>query len=113
MIYHLARMKEWENWIQDSQYKPLSLLEDGFIHCSRKEDLVESARRWFGDADTLVVLCLDPQDFTAEIRFESSAGRTDLMPHIFGPVPIHAIKSILIMSRDAGGNYNLQESSLF
>ncbi len=110
MIYHLARMKEWESWVEDSQYKPPSLLEEGFIHCSRKDDLVETARSWFGDEDTLVVLCIVPQDITSEIRYESSPGRTALMPHIFGPVPLSAIHSMLILSRDALGNYSFQES---
>ena len=110
MIYHIARMNEWENWIQDSQYSPPSLLDEGFIHCSVKDDLVESARCWFGDEDTLVVLCIDPLEITAEIRYENSAERSSAMPHIFGPVPVHAIQSILIMSRDAGGKYILQES---
>ena len=111
MIYHLARVKEWETWIQDSLYRPPSLLEEGFIHCSRKDDLVESARRWFGDEDSLLVLCIDPSDLEAEIRYENSAGRTALMPHVFGPIPISAIQSILILSRDALGNYSFQEST--
>jgi uncharacterized protein (DUF952 family) len=110
MIYHLARMKEWETWVQDSLYQPPSLMEEGYIHCSRKDDLVETARRWFGDEDNLVVLCIDPHLIPAEIRYEESAGRAAPMPHIFGPIPISAIQSIMILSRDDRGNYSFQES---
>ena len=74
---------------------------------------METAQRWFGEEETLVVLCIDPDEVTAEIRYENSPERQTAMPHIFGPIPLNAIRSVQLMSRDANGNYFLPESPDF
>lgn len=109
MIYHLARFNEWKTRIEGSYYKPPSLIGEGFIHCSLRDNLVETAQRWFREEETLVVLCINPGEVTAEIRYENSPERQTAMPHIIGPIPLNAIRSVQLMTRDENGNYFLPE----
>jgi glutathione S-transferase len=73
----------------------VTLEQEGFIHCSTREQMVDTANRFYGDLDQLVVLTIDPHLVAAPIVYEPPAPGVDgLFPHIYGPLPVAAVNAV-------------------
>ncbi len=95
-IFHLAVPDDWVVAFAVGEYtmstRGVTLEQEGFIHCSTREQMQETANRFYGDLDHLVVLTIDPQLVASPIVFEPPAPGMDvLFPHIYGPLPIGAV----------------------
>ena len=109
-IYHIASKEAWKNQIQDGCYNPPSLSSEGFIHCSPFDEILETARVWFSGQDNLIVLGIDPDKIPGKVRYELAPGRSSLMPHIYGPLPVDAVSQILSLSQGPDGKFILHEN---
>ena len=95
-IYHLAVPDDWAGAFVTGEYRMstrgVTLDEEGFIHCSTREQMADTANRFYGDLEQLVVLTIDPRLVPSSIVFEPPAPGLDvLFPHIYGPLPIAAV----------------------
>jgi glutathione S-transferase len=95
-IYHLAVPDDWTAAFAVGEYtmstRGVTLEQEGFIHCSTRDQIQDTANRFYGDLDQLVVLTIDPQLVPSPIVFEPPAPDVDvLFPHIYGPLPIAAV----------------------
>jgi uncharacterized protein (DUF952 family) len=81
-------------------YAPPSLAKEGFIHCSYRDAVAESARLYFPAGADLRVLQIDPTRVAAPI--EEAATPRGPMPHIHGALPRHAIVATLTLDALAG-----------
>jgi glutathione S-transferase len=113
-IFHLALPDDWAAAFATGEYRMstrgMTLDEVGFIHCSTKGQIVDTANRFYGDLDQLVVLTIDSALVPAPIVFEPPAPELDvLFPHIYGPLPIGAVNNAVFWSRPAGRPWTLEE----
>jgi uncharacterized protein (DUF952 family) len=76
-------------------YAPASLASEGFVHCSFRDEVRESARLYFPKGAPLEVLRIDPRRVGA--RVDLAATPRGPMPHIHGPVPREAIVETLAL----------------
>ena len=95
-IFHLAIPDDWVAAFRTGEYRMstrgMTLDEAGFIHCSTRDQMVDTANRFYGDLDQLVVLTIDPRLVPSRIVLEAPAPGVDAMfPHIYGPLPIAAV----------------------
>jgi uncharacterized protein (DUF952 family) len=95
-LFHLALPDDWTAAFATGEYtmstRGVSLDEEGFIHCSTREQLEATANRFYGDLDQLVLLTIDAELVPSEIRWEPPApGAQELFPHIYGVLPIAAV----------------------
>ena len=95
-IFHLALPDDWAAAFATGEYtmstRGVTLEQEGFIHCSTREQMEDTANRFYGDLDQLVVLTIDPLLVPSPIVFEPPAPGFDvLFPHIYGPLPIAAV----------------------
>lgn len=111
MIYHITTNEAWSHAIQDGNYKPASLRTEGFIHCSPWEEIIDTARLWFQGQDNLLVLSICPEKIPWEVRYETAPGRSSLMPHIYGPLPVNAVTRIFDLKQGPDGAFTLQQDS--
>jgi uncharacterized protein (DUF952 family) len=74
---------------------------EGFIHCSRPDQVLEVANRFYAGAVGLVLLWIDPLKLTSEIRWEAADG--DVFPHVYGPLNLDAITWVDDFQPDANG----------
>ena len=87
-IHHLALPDDWAAAFATGEYRMstrgVTLDEDGFIHCSTRDQVEATANRFYGDVDQLVVLTIDPQAVPSPIRFEPPAPGSDraVPPHL-------------------------------
>jgi len=86
-------------------YAPESLAEEGFIHCSTVEQILDTANRFYHNDPNLLVLVIDPNRLTAEVRWENLEGGRVLFPHIYGPLNREAVLKIVRLAPGAGGRF--------
>jgi len=88
-IFHIVRPGDWESHA-GSLYEAESLATEGFIHCSFAEQLDGVIRRYYSDADEIVILEIDPTRLDSKLVVEPSTGG-ESYPHIYGPINTNAI----------------------
>jgi uncharacterized protein (DUF952 family) len=110
-IFHITGQAEWDRAAGAGEHRmstrDLTLEQEGFIHCCLPHQLRGVAERYYAGADDLVVLVIDETRLTAPVRYERPAPGADEFPHIYGPVPVGAVTSVIPVSRDASGNFVL------
>jgi uncharacterized protein (DUF952 family) len=103
LIYHMCRREEWELAVQSGAYSGSSQdRADGFIHFSTAGQLPQSARRHRMGQAGLVLLAVDPHVLGKALRWEPSREGA-LFPHLYGTLPLSAVRSVRDMPLDADG----------
>ncbi len=95
-IFHLAVPDDWVTAFATGEYRMstrgVTLEQEGFIHCSTRDQMQDTANRFYGDLDQLVVLTIDPHLVPSSIIWESPGADLDvLFPHVYGPLPVAAV----------------------
>ena len=87
IFYHVAPREELM-WDADDRYQAKSLATDGFIHCSYRERVLESAHLYFPAGADLVVLEIDPGQL--DVPVDVAPTPRGPMPHVLGSIPRRA-----------------------
>jgi len=110
VIYHIATRADWEQAMRDGQYTTSTigktLAEEGFIHASSPGQVLSVANAFYQNAgEDLVVLVIDPERVTAEIRLDyiPEAGAT--FPHIYGPLNADAVLAAWPLTAGPDGEF--------
>ncbi len=114
MILHITSRAEWTDAQARGEYIAPSLNTEGFIHCSTEKQVVHVANAFYRGRNDLVLLKLDEAKLKPELKWEAPAGppapgisESDLFPHIFGPINLTAVASVLDFVPDSAGNFIL------
>jgi uncharacterized protein (DUF952 family) len=107
MIYHIATRKDWDAAKVAGEYTTVSLQSEGFIHCSTAGQVQTTANRFFRGRQDLVLLNIDENKITVEIKYENLEGGKDLFPHIYGSLPIEAIIRTLDLIPNPDGLFRI------
>ena len=107
MILHITSKGEWLEAQQRGEYIAPSLETEGFIHCSTENQVLHVANAFYRGRTDLVLLKLDEAKLKPELKWEPPAGSpapgisdSDKFPHIFGPINLTAIASVLDFEPD-------------
>ncbi len=101
LIVHICQKSEWQAAQLAGSYRASSTAVDGFIHCSRPDQVLEVANRYYLGATDLVLLWITPQNLASEVRWEDADGQ--VFPHIYGPLDLAAVKSAVDFLPDSDG----------
>lgn len=104
-IYHLVPLGRWEKALVEGRYAPESLVEEGFVHCSTEEHILESARLHMGQFSELVVLRLLVKKLKKDLKWEYGRDGVDF-PHYYNEVPFDAIDDTLMISQNDKGDFD-------
>lgn len=99
-IYHIAILADWENQSNEKEYSIESLNEDGFIHCSKYEQLNATLKRFFEDRKDIVVLKIDTKLLNIPLIYEAADDGSGFFPHAFGPIQKNAIVEVITFPFD-------------
>ncbi|HUI48691.1 MAG TPA: DUF952 domain-containing protein [Acidimicrobiia bacterium] len=103
MIFHITTTPEWDRARRDGAYRAESLDAEGFIHCSLPTQVNHVADWFYREIPDLVLLCIDPEELTSELRYEPSADAfAGEFPHVYGPIDLEAV--VAAMPWAAGEN---------
>ncbi len=89
-IFHITTPEAWEGQKASGSYRHGSLESEGFIHCSDKNQVEPTWRRIFGGATGLVVLEIDVERLTSDLRYEEGEPG-ELFPYVHGPINAEAV----------------------
>ncbi len=93
-IFHITSAGEAEAAKSSGTYVPRTFDIEGFVHCSYKHQLDGVAARFFRGRTDLVVLEIDRNRLTCDVRDENLEGGAELFPHVYGKVPLEAVVAI-------------------
>jgi len=102
-IVHICTRAEWEMALGVGEYRAASLETEGFIHCSRPDQVLMVVNRFYADVPGLVLLWIDSRRVAAEIRWEHADG--DVFPHVYGALNIQAVEVVKSLISDSDGVY--------
>jgi uncharacterized protein (DUF952 family) len=105
-ILHITQRHEWETAKNLGTYRSNTLASEGFIHCSTLAQVIGSANRFFKAQTDLVILKIDVDRVTPEIRYEG-ADSNNLFPHIYGELNIDAVIGSIDLESDPDGSFIL------
>lgn len=106
MIYHITTLVDWEAAQTRGHYTVASLTSEGFIHCSKLEQVVATANRHYPGQHGLLLLAIIVERLPVEIREENLSGGSELYPHIYGPINLDAVSAVLAFEPDASGIFS-------
>lgn len=107
MIFHITSRAALSAARECGYYEAPSLHTEGFIHCSTRDQLIAVANVFYQHATELSILGIDPAKL-ADLHWEAPAhpdpkkvadGITGQFPHIYGTIPLKAIKAVYSLTR--------------
>lgn len=107
IIYHITTQQDWAFAQTAGAYTVESLAREGFIHASTREQVVDTASRYYSGQHGLLLLAIDTQRVTPEVRFEPvqlASGLTHF-PHIYGPLNLDAVVGQTAFEPGADGSF--------
>ncbi len=105
IIYHITSASAWQHAQAEGSYQAASLKTEGFIHCSKPDQVEATADRYYHGVTGLVLLSIDSDQVLPEIRFEESHGEE--YPHIYGPLNLGAVTAVMPFEPDADVSFTL------
>ncbi len=110
VLYHIAAAADWAQAQRDGEYRMSTrgrtLAAEGFIHASTARQVLPVANALYRDEHRdLLLLVLDPARIGAEIRWEPVPGSAGPFPHIYGPLPVGAVRQAVPFGRDESGQF--------
>jgi uncharacterized protein (DUF952 family) len=115
MIFHITHRKDWKTAQDKGEYIVDSLQTEGFIHCSTLAQVLPVAEKFYKGQDSLVLLLIEPSLLSSDLKWEAPSGGTpppgvpegDPFPHIYGPINLDAVVSVIDFIRDTNGEFQI------
>ncbi len=107
-IYHITSRTSWSAAQKSGAYSADSLTSEGFIHCSKMNQILRVANSIFTNQRGLVILMIDPSQLKPEVRWEAGTDKADeLFPHLYGPLDLEAVVRVLDFEPGLDGKFHL------
>ncbi len=91
ILFHIIAKLEADNAKLEGFYKPSSLEEDGFIHCSYANQIIRVAEFLFVGQTDLVLLEIEKSRVDCNVVDEDLYEGNEDFPHIYGVLPWSAV----------------------
>ena len=114
LILHATYRTSWSAAQKSGQYTADSLAGEGFIHCSKVDQILRVADLIFAGQHGLVLLVIDPARLLSELRWEPGVDlATELFPHVYGFINLDAVVDVLDFEPGTDGKFHLPKSLEF
>lgn len=106
-LFHITTAADADAARVAGEYRPAAFAREGFIHCSYARQVAATANRIFRGRTDLVLLEIDAARLTSAVVVENLDGGAELYPHIYGPLPIVAVRRIHRFPAESDGTFTL------
>jgi uncharacterized protein (DUF952 family) len=107
IVYHMCRCQEWQAADAAGVYRGSSQdAADGFIHFSTAAQLAASAAKHRAGQRDLVLIAVDAAMLGRSLKWEPARDGA-LFPHLYGPLPIDAVRWVEPLPLGADGHHIL------
>jgi uncharacterized protein (DUF952 family) len=119
VILHIVSRDELSECVADGEYRAPSLADVGFTHCSDPGTVHLPANALYAGRTDLLLMVIDPALLTVPVRWEPGEpppGRDGgekaqpggpWFPHVYGPISMSAVLSVLEFPSRADGTFQL------
>ena len=109
-VLHITTSDAWQTALASGlPYRSPSLDTEGFIHCSTPAEVPWVANRRFrGVTEPRILLRLDLNALTSELKWEVSEPDMPPFPHICGPIDLAAVVEVIAYPEGPDG-YGMPE----
>jgi uncharacterized protein (DUF952 family) len=110
VLYRIAEAADWQRAQKTGFFVSADLAAEGFIHSSEPHQVLATARRHYAGRADLVLLEWDEDALAAArvpVAREWVASRGEAFAHVFGPVPLAAVRRSWPFGADARGQFQL------
>ena len=94
-IFHIVSKEDWEEAKQKGSYHPSSLDNEGFIHFSKADQVLEVANNFYKGHKSLLILRVDSSKLLGELKIEpplEAPFSGILYPHLYGDMNLDAVE---------------------
>jgi uncharacterized protein (DUF952 family) len=115
VLYRLAEPADWHHAQETGFFASPDLAAEGFIHASEAHQILETARRYYAGRADLVLLEWDEAALAAagvRVEREWVPGRQQHFAHLFGPVPLGAVRRVWPFEGGEAGDFQLPSELL-
>jgi uncharacterized protein (DUF952 family) len=105
MIYHITNPAAWKKGREDGRYLPEGFEQDGYIHCSKMNQIAGVGQRYYAGQTGLLILGINPEKLTSKLVYENLIGGEELFPHIYGPLNLDAVESTAEFGQKTNGTF--------
>ena len=109
-IFHILPASDWKKAQDAGFYSPDSIENEGFIHCSRIDQVERTLAVHFGGEEGLLILSIAVTKVDAEIRDEDLYNAEQTFPHIYGPLNLDAVVGVTALTQNEDGEFLLNQS---
>ncbi len=109
-VYHIVPAAAWAQAQAEDNYSPVSIQAEGFIHCSKLDQVTGSANLFFTGQTNLKLLQITVAQLDAKLVYENTTGGTELFPHLYGELNLNAVSQVFDLGTDANGQFVLPEN---
>ena len=110
-IYHILPRSDWAKAQVSEIYEPESLTTEGFIHCSLSDQVIRVADTYYTGQNDLLILRIDQEKLTHEVRYEDTMDVGECFPHIYGALGLWAVIAVCPFVPDQEGRFSLPEDA--
>ncbi len=109
-IYHIVTATAWLAAQAAGVYRPVSLDQEGFIHCSSADQVLRVANTFYRNAPDLLLLAIRAADLGDRLVYEAPAAADDAFaaqqfPHVYGPRPVESVLFAVPLPLNAAGEF--------
>ncbi|MCV7408839.1 glutathione S-transferase [Mycobacterium florentinum] len=109
LLVHLCGTDEWSDAQRRGEIRPDAYAAGAeFIHLSSPDQVHLPANRLFRGRRDLVLLHIDPALLDSPVRWEPgvpTGPEAMLFPHLYGPLPVAAVKRVTVYLPGPGGTF--------
>jgi uncharacterized protein (DUF952 family) len=107
MILHITTAAHWQSAVLAGVYHLESLDQEGFIHCSTKQQVLGPANSLYYGQEGLRLLIINPEKVQAPIIYEDCYQSGQAFPHIYGPLNLDAVNKVIDFPANTDGTFTL------
>lgn len=108
VVFHIISRTAWSDAQAAETYVPERYDEEGFIHLSKRDQILRPANLLYQGHSDLVLLEIESASLAAEVRYEpGSHGEDELFPHLYGPLNLKAVRAVHDFPCEPDGSFIL------
>lgn len=104
--FKLLTAEQWTDWREAGTLTGVPVdIADGYIHLSTRDQVRETAEKWFAGVDPLILVMVDLPALGDTVKWEPSRGGA-LFPHVYGAIPSAAVAGHSKLRLQANGKHD-------
>ncbi len=108
VVFHIISRTVWGEAQGQGTYVPDRYMDEGFIHLSKRGQILRPANLLYQGRDDLLLLEIDAIALEGELRYEpGSHGEGEHFPHLYGPLNLDAVRTVHDFPCQRDGRFSL------